>query len=460
MKSRIANAAFLALIAASMSSCNSKHSSSSPAPQTQKQVEAQNTSTPSSEEATRPVEEKTESNHVTDITVSRYVELNEDMSNINEFKIYLNTVRFKAIYVGEAENEITLKCIPENQSMTVYTGEFETDDSLQEKTARITLSSDKTRNPNFDCSIMDGNKVVFKKSIKVKRDVYLYGDYSTKEKTLSDSDLPASGQISLGALIIEDASLITQGADIDLRVDDFFAIGSARLETFSEKDLSSKPGTEGKSGGRIAISAKRAFGELEVFMRGKNGGKYGSVENSYENFKIPQQDCQFKNDTRTYYFPTKGVQGLKGGNSGILNIAVGDNQMEVRVHKLPGKGGAGQISTNPVSEISVNFKLANTVIAKYPWAIPEIGKTLDERYTQHNPTYLYLGQVCNQRHVGYYQNHYARYDYVVTDIADKKAQKPLTSIDSTYLQTGPDGLSGVEEPASLYDETKQRTQNL
>ncbi len=113
------------------------------------------------------------------------------------------------------------------------------------------------------------------------------------------------------------SSLMTNGENLHLKADSIESEG-ALVQTFP-LGQTAQPGQDGRHGGHVKLEARTLSGTLQVIMRGEAGGQAGSANWSSDD-----------------------NNGRKGGNSGLLEVAIADQKMgDVTFLLQPGKASEG-----------------------------------------------------------------------------------------------------------------------
>ena len=132
----------------------------------------------------------------------------------------------------------------------------------------------------------------------------------TIDKIVSLSPTEVSTYANLRNLTFTSGSiLVTNGINLEIRAQNIFSQGGS-IQSFTE-NASAVPGEKGRSGGEIHIEGAQGEGTLSVTMRGENGG-------------IGQP----------------GLQGLAGGDSGIIHL-LAPSSLTINVSHIVGSGGQG-----------------------------------------------------------------------------------------------------------------------
>jgi len=315
-----------------------------------------------------------------DITfkIRRLLEINEDLSNFNEYVRNLNKHIVSAEITGKSLPGTTLSCLLRDNVLAIST--FNNDSNKAE--LQFGLSADSANLNEVNCKVVTESKeVIFTKNFIIKKDIYIgnSGSYDVYDVGLFP------GKNEVGALVIDkDTTLVTQGEHIKIDMTELVAQQGAVIETFRDSDLESTPGILGESGGKIEMSTKKSVGYLTVKLKGKHSGDSRDIEDTYRSFDyshIDRNRCLGVSDythrlTHEYVycpplsiehcpekkvkqvavrfevinFNTEAKKGLKGGGTGSFFFTTNDlRQMLPEVIKLPGNGGIGGKNYNAES---------------------------------------------------------------------------------------------------------------
>lgn len=226
-------------------------------------------------------------------------------------------------------------------------------DAQQVAKIRTELSSSDPNEVEYECSVIDSGNVIYSKNFKIYKSFAVEGYKSLSMLGISQTD-------KIGTLFItEDSSLIIEDKDFDLEVQDLIS-SRGTIATFAKEDVTKNyDDSIGLSGGSIHIKAQRSFGQLNIELRGKNGGprttspedKIGRLPADPKlNGKCRHRDGR-PNRNATACFGKKGHRGVKGekgyegfpgGDSGKLKFEVKE-QTELKLNVIfePGKGSPG-----------------------------------------------------------------------------------------------------------------------
>lgn len=214
------------------------------------------------------------------------------------------------------------------------------------------------RDPNeveYECSVTENGNVVFSKNFKMYKSFAVEGFKILSKLGISQSD-------KIGTLFItEDSTLILDDKDFNLEVQDLISSGGT-IATFEKEEVTRNyDDSIGLSGGSIHIKAQRSFGQLNIELRGKNGGpRTTSPKDKTERLAADPNlngKCRHRSDGGSpnrniqACFGKKGHRGVKGekgyegfpgGDTGKLIFEVKE-QTDLKLNVLfePGKGSPG-----------------------------------------------------------------------------------------------------------------------
>lgn len=156
-------------------------------------------------------------------------------------------------------------------------------------------------------------------------------------------------------VILEGGTLVTNGVNVKATMDRLISM-NGKIITHPE-NVQTPDNQTGKSGGEIYLIVGQATGQLNVELRGLNGGKQTMEPNKIT--KVPAKDpahngncgngsdpgnnprCSGKKGHRGYP-GLAGYPGLPGGNSGWLNFNTDHQEnFKLSIKIIPGKGSAG-----------------------------------------------------------------------------------------------------------------------
>lgn len=192
----------------------------------------------------------------------------------------------------------------------------------------------------------------------VDRPLFIFNGQIMDEKALRASSSQKNVkdiELSFDELrFTEGGVLYTMGANVRIHVGTLKAEGG-KIATFPEGQKAAA-GKKGRSGGHVYLGFRNAVGALTIELRGENGGDGLPAKDPDQNIKGSKGTngiagtCGFNPGM----IPTKGGvggkglkgypgnTGLKGGDSGTLELVVDNSQdFSSRVEKLPGMGGNG-----------------------------------------------------------------------------------------------------------------------
>jgi hypothetical protein len=373
-------------------------------------------------------------------SIRRSVELESNLSNKKEFIEGLNKHVIYAEIQDAKDLQAMLSCKDQKDkdSRPWFVPFFNLDSGARASLSVINMSTDPVA--QYHCEVLDKEGApIHQEILSVKRDVLVKGG----DKTLRM--LPLKSGDSLGALVIdEDSTLFTEGADLAVSTTIFLSARGSKIQTFKEDTLSSPADTEGRSGGTILIEAKKSLGELNVTLLGKHGGEITSVDNSYADFVMPK-NCTYGNYVHTFRFSQKGRSGLKGGDSGSFVLKSVDQSMSVLVNKIPGRGGIGQMSLNPASELLVRYTADDNALGRS--RAPVVGVEITEAWRERD--YNALGIVCFVETIG----SHGRFSVFKYTVMNFQKLPPLPRVVAERLQRGEAGATGKELESCIYNDT-------
>lgn len=150
-----------------------------------------------------------------------------------------------------------------------------------------------------------------------------------------------------------DAKLVTEGKEMTFEAETILS-QSALIESFPSgtraKDGVHTRGLDGRSGGKIVFKAKRMSGQLEVILRGEDGG-HGAPGAVMERARegrhslIELRKCEAPPAGFTGENGKTGNSGFGGGNGGdsgsVLIDIVDARELKLGTHLINGLGGRG-----------------------------------------------------------------------------------------------------------------------
>lgn len=279
--------------------------------------------------------------------VSRKTSLLKDLSNIEEFKENINSyeVKFEAIsgqFIGTFA-ECRRNGFDGNRE--TFSGSFDAEGKAA--VVEITMAESDSTVTDYECNISDGEMVFFGNPIRLKKSFIVSGEKNYFE-FIGSSDIET-------LLIEEDSKLNTNGSIVELRVNELISL-NGKIVTFSEDKLNStRENYPGASGGQITLNANSAMGNLDIELRGLNGGKVTKVPAKIA--QVPPRDpttngCNLINSAADCsgkqgpqgYRGTDGYQGSVGGNSGLIKLSIkNSNKFTFSIKYLPGQGSEGGV---------------------------------------------------------------------------------------------------------------------
>jgi len=285
-----------------------------------------------------------------DIKIRKKVDFVPDFSNFETFKENINSyvVIFRKKNKALANVDINCKKNIYTQKPQMVTGTISA--YADEAELELTIKQDDPHKLDFVCEVsLDGNVIT------TYKDKLLKSFIVTDEKSWS---YLLGSEAEIDTLILEeDSSLITQDINVNLKVKKLIA-NHGRITTFSAgSEDTTLDNHAGLSGGKIKIHASEAYGALAFDLRGLNGGKQTKIPSVRE--PLPRDvnldgKCKGSIRERDYNNPKcfgkhghkglvghPGFAGLKGGDSGSLDLTIDTNALEFAVHYYPGIGSNG-----------------------------------------------------------------------------------------------------------------------
>lgn len=300
-------------------------------------------SSPEFEVQKSPIEQEKEiENEDFRMTKFRKVQLNDDLSNMKEFKDNINNwiVRVEAKSFTKTDDEFECKKFQVN-----HTDHFTSKASFNENgiaEVNLTVEGDDPLKVDFECS-HTGSEAV---SISLRKSLIISEKTNMIAASLSDTS-------AIETLILEkEAVLVTEGKTVTLTFNELISEGG-KIVTFEEnKDFKSPDDQEGKSGGIINFLSYKAQGELFVELRGLPGGAQTKTKPAMTHIPPAGRELNGKNSGNralcngkqghTGYQGEKGFKGLKGGDSGMIFFrATNESNLRLKVSYHPGAGQPG-----------------------------------------------------------------------------------------------------------------------
>ena len=300
--------------------------------------------------------------------------LSEYISNLNKRKITV-TIKGRALDNGVLScKDLSVQDYRDNSEDKVS---FTNDGTL----ANLNITID-TKINNFEhtysCGIYENGTLLddSKMTFTFYRDLVVDSS-NIKKITAKDLGLSEDNLNKIGALVLTpNSTLITNGNNLQISAEEVVAAKNSRIKTFSNGEETAADNTIGKSGGLVTIKAAFSAGEINVEMRGQNGGRItsrpaainyyppeyreGMLDGAPESgYFLPSTDPNCSNHcTRSNYIqtsvPTSGQQGLrgvtgslgfsgmKGGSSGKFNLISTRSKLNfLNVNVIAGKGSTG-----------------------------------------------------------------------------------------------------------------------
>lgn len=310
-----------------------------------------NASSPVQEPRTQQTEDVTVSENATfELELKRKTELNEDRSNLEEFKKNINThlVKVKALTGNYKDSSVVCEKTHFDGTKTKYSGSF--DARGLSANVEIQLIENDPALVTYDCSLRQFGQELDRTDVKILKSFVV----SDKKNYADFIAAP-----SIGTLLIEEkGELSTDGLDLDLKVKDLISL-KGKLVTFPvERVAETSDNRPGLSGGKIVLEAEKASGDLYIELRGLNGGKITRIPNKIEAIPPKAADGQCprdrevrRNDQRCVGKPGQkgypgiaGYPGMPGGDAGLLVFTtIKKSDINLSVKHFPGAGSEGGV---------------------------------------------------------------------------------------------------------------------
>ena len=287
---------------------------------------------------------------------TRAVKLKENFSNFDEFKAKMNEhkISFEAIS-GDYKNS-TVEC-RKNSLSDIYdipSAKFDSEGQLA--VVEVSLSKEDPISVDYDCRVLYQGVKLDSVSINIKKSFLVSGTQNLLTLGMAkDSEIE-------GLIFDKDAALVTNGADIKIKVNDVISNGGS-IQTFSPDFLKTyAPAFDriGISGGTINLDTNTVTGTLNVVLQGLAAGK--NTNNAAAQTYVPGADPALNGQRRGECERGKtsgngrkghpgaagnnGSVGYKGGDSGVLNFK--SQQLEgfkLNLVFVPGAGGEGSLGS-------------------------------------------------------------------------------------------------------------------
>ena len=283
------------------------------------------------------------------ISSKRKVVLENDFSNIEEFKTNINSyvATFEAKSGNFSNAKITCRKAIFNRIDSEISGEFDTYGEFATLDIEI-LNSDPAE-IEFDCHVEENEQVLEKVTIELKKSFIVTGKKSFQSFVNTNK---------MKALFLDiDSELSTNGENLDLEIEEFIS-NKGKVVTFFEEDVAkTRMNRPGLSGGVLNLNIGTAVGAVVFEMRGLNGGEQTLVPERNKN--VPSANANLNGICGNQYYHSsakqcwgkmgakgfiglQGYQGYSGGDSGILNFKTAKRQfLDLEIRYFPGKGSMG-----------------------------------------------------------------------------------------------------------------------
>lgn len=168
--------------------------------------------------------------------------------------------------------------------------------------------------------------------------------------------------------IIRNSILFTGGMNVTFVLGSFDSEGGI-IQTFPQADIKAQPGEKGRSGGAIVINSKNAYGEIDFYLFGQNGGdgiqpKDLGVESNGRDGKDGKDGYGYLEEgacVHDYGLVEGGVYCSPPISLCFLNPGSGENGGDGKDGVRGGDGGNGGDS----GSVKLNITGSNTLAAKY-----------------------------------------------------------------------------------------------
>lgn len=289
------------------------------------------------------------------ISKSRKVNLENDFSNLDEFKSNINkyilTLKSESGSLLGAEVECRKKNILDRDNV-----EYRTFFKNEGLVASVEVSIE-PKNPvsvEIECLILDRGELLATKVISLRKSFVISGVKNVVASGLGFEPIET-------LLLDEDSVLVTDGSLFTILTNEFIS-KNAKIVTFTEEVGATVHDNEpGANGGSIHINTQFARGQLTVELRGRDAGQQTIVPGM--NPAIPSSDPALNGicggsetniDSRkmkcwgkrghTGFSGFKGITGFDGGSTGILFFeSQKENKLNLKVSYHPGKSGKGGV---------------------------------------------------------------------------------------------------------------------
>ncbi len=289
-----------------------------------------------------------------EVTTKRKVFLNEDHSNYEDFKKNINTFEISVTSVGNSIPGARFYCSKDLLNPNISS--IETTFDSEGYNAQLTLQLEERDkiNTNFFCIVEEKEVQVGTFKIEIKKSIIVKGKENAQDLKL--------GLAPIDILLIEEGgTLITNGSNILLEMNELISLGG-EISTFDEErpyiPLNDR---EGLSGGRIILKTKNSQGKIIINLIGLQAGLQTKIPEPISEIPAAVKEkngiCKGSRDINSDYkkdqkcFGKKGTKGIKGkngyagyngGSSGSIYFSHEKmSNLKIQINIRPGKGNHG-----------------------------------------------------------------------------------------------------------------------
>lgn len=280
-------------------------------------------------------------------TLKRRVEIAPDLSNLDEFILGMNQFEWQVeAFDGRAhEREASCKKIKNSDAnRRTVVGRF---DRSGAASVLVEVQENDPAVNEVECVVSDRGQVLARFTYKLRKSFVVHGEMAARSLSLGEK---------LGNLVLLPSSILTTHGDrVTLRFEKIIA-ANAKLRTLAEVMFQATAERPGITPGEILLEADEGYGELEVELRGQNGGD--AITSRAPVTAVPARTADLNGACRGYHsrgdqrcfgkkghrgYPGEnGVDGAPGGDSGALKFTAADaRHLRLKLRKIPGVGGRG-----------------------------------------------------------------------------------------------------------------------
>lgn len=285
--------------------------------------------------------------------IERAYPLEPHKRNIEEYKKEINTWLVRFVMDKKVSEAARLECnkLIFNQRTNLSEAAFDLNGEAV-IVARL-LNSD----PNeveYECQVIEKGRMIVSKNFNIRKSLVITGRKKFSTIGLSEKD-------KIETLVLDlESKLYIEDQKIDLELNEIVSLGGT-ITTFLEEDAINRyNNTIGHNGGDLKIKTKTARGQINIVLRGMDGGRQTSIppEKTSRLPRDPSLDgkCSKSSKSGPDYSNTRcygkkghtgekgkiGEPGFPGGDSGTLNLVIeNSNDFEINLTYLPGQGSSG-----------------------------------------------------------------------------------------------------------------------